>query len=100
MIDENEVDELRRQRRREPKCQCEGEVVGPCPGPLVCPNSGLVPDEEEENKMDMQQLKALKEEYLLTLDDDDEFDGLATARGWASNELNAFFAWLAERGVA
>lgn len=48
MIDPDEVDELR--RRRESKCQCEGEVVGPCPGPLVCPNSGLAPDEDEEEE--------------------------------------------------
>lgn len=50
MIDENEVDELRRERRSEPKCQCEGEVVGPCPGPLACPNSGFAPDVDEEEE--------------------------------------------------
>jgi hypothetical protein len=50
MTDPDEVEELRRQRRRDPNCQCEGEVVGPCPGPLVCPNAGLTPDENEEKE--------------------------------------------------
>lgn len=50
MIDEFEADELRRQRRPPPACQCEGEVVGPCPGPLVCPNAGLLPDEPEKEE--------------------------------------------------
>lgn len=50
MIDPDEVEELRRERRREPKCRCEGEAVGPCPGPLNCPNADLGDDEDEEEE--------------------------------------------------
>jgi len=31
------------------RCQCDGAAVGPCPGPLNCPYSGLGPEEDEEN---------------------------------------------------
>lgn len=50
MIDPNEVADLRaeRSRRRPPNCQCDGETAGPCPGPMNCPNSGLAPEEPEE----------------------------------------------------
>lgn len=36
-------------RRRVIRCQCDGESVGPCPGPLNCPYSGLGPEEEDED---------------------------------------------------
>lgn len=40
----DEPDPLPRRRLR---CQCDGATVGPCPGPLNCPYSGLGPEQPE-----------------------------------------------------
>lgn len=32
--------------RRALRCQCDGEAVGPCPGPLNCPYSGETDDND------------------------------------------------------
>jgi len=37
-------------RRRPAHCQCDGATVGPCPGPLNCPYSGLGPEDEPEGE--------------------------------------------------
>jgi hypothetical protein len=43
-------DEYRPRRRRPAHCQCDGATVGPCPGPLNCPYSGLGPEDEPEGE--------------------------------------------------
>jgi len=47
MLDQDELTELRTEKhkkQRSEQCQCDGEAVGPCPGPLSCPYA----DNEEE----------------------------------------------------
>jgi hypothetical protein len=51
----------------------------------------------------LQELNALKEEYLATLDNTEKDEWYTTNRGLASAELNKFLSWLAVRlseGVA
>lgn len=38
-------------RRRPTACVCDGAAVGPCPGPLNCPYSGLGPEEDESMEL-------------------------------------------------
>lgn len=55
--------------------------------------------EDERTLMTIDELKSLAAEYALTLDDIRREEQFETQRAYAAQELEAFFEWLAGRGL-
>ncbi len=49
--DTDDYFEPARPARRNTTCQCDGEAVGPCPGPYNCPYSGCEPEEDDDEDL-------------------------------------------------
>jgi hypothetical protein len=98
-------DEYRPRRRRPAHCQCDGATVGPCPGPLNCPYSGLGPEDQPEGEnMARQDISYDFEDFVMTAQQLREKYGAAghpehTKAGWKfdvenDNTLSGYWDWV------